>query len=293
MDTYLTVNELNPAVLNRTFDEQHYPGGKGIHVAIAATELGEQAVVLGCWGGPTGKWLKEKCVELNVACSGPEVNGWNRINTTLRSEGVWNDTELVAQGPHITENQYHILCKEFEALLPESGAVVMSGSWPQGAPADAYGPLIELTKKYRIPVWIDCSGDLLLKALLHRPFGIHINQSELNAVLPKHFENKPADYFLHFVQQVALTAGAAGLQLATNKESLRASCSLEKIFSAVGSGDCLTAGLAVAHLRDYDLKSTARFAAACGSANCIREELGLLYRKDVEALLEKVVVSPM
>lgn len=291
VDTYLSADELKPGVLNRVFDELHFPGGKGIHVGIAAAELGEQSIVLGFWAGPTGKWLKEKCLELNVPCTGPEVGGWNRINTTIRSAGKWNETEMVAQGPQITANDYQTCCSELEKLLPDASAVVMSGSWPKDAPEDAYGPLIELAKKFNVPAWIDCSGKLLQQALQHQPHGIHLNKSEWKAVIPVEFENDPARYFLQYAQQVALTAGADGLQFTTSSEKIHATCHLEKIFSAVGSGDCLTAGLAVSHIRNYNAIETARFAAACGSANCMREELGLLYRKDVDALLDKVMVS--
>lgn len=291
VDTYLSVDELKPAALNRVYDEKHFPGGKGIHVALAATELGEQAVVLGFWGGPTGKWLKESCVQFGVECFGVEVQDWNRINTTIRSEGNWNETELVAQGPSITNDEYNLFCKEFQKLLPDASAVVMSGSWPQGAPKDAYGLLIDLAKKFSIPVWIDCSGVVLQEALHHHPYGVHLNKSEMKAIVPPEFEYKPSAFFLQYVQQVALTSGAEGLLFSTHSETIHAHCDLEKIFSAVGSGDCLTAGLAVAFVRKYNNLETVKLATACGSANCVREELGLLHRKDVEELLHRIVID--
>jgi tagatose 6-phosphate kinase len=58
--------------------------------------------------------------------------------------------------------------------------------------------------------------------------------------------------------------------------------------SAVGSGDCLTAGLAVAHDRGHDWRQALRLGVACGAANCLRPELGMIHRADVERLLPTV-----
>ena len=282
--------EIKRGMLNRVKTE-HFPGGKGLHVALAANELGQQALLLGIWAGPTGEWLKEQCEALGVKCFGVEVPGWNRINYTLRSDSDWNETELVSHGPSIVAKHYETLLREFEKQLGAASAVVMSGSWPQGAPVDAYGAFIELAKQFGVPCWIDCSGDLLNRALTHRPYGVHLNKNELQSSLPSSFEKEPEKYFLQFVKQVALTAGKDGLYLFSEEKTIHAVCILEKIFSAVGSGDCLTAGLAVAHIRNYSMEETARFAAACGSANCLREDLGLLCRKDVEELLSKVKLN--
>ena len=87
-----------------------------------------------------------------------------------------------------------------------------------------------------------------------------------------------------------MTAGAEGLFLSNNKNTIHTKCKLEKIYSAIGSGDCLTAGLTIAYLNHFSFDEMAQFACACGSANCIREELGMLYKKDVESLLKRVEV---
>jgi tagatose 6-phosphate kinase len=290
VDAFLLASEIKKGSLNRV-RTNYFPGGKGLHVALAANELGEQALLLGIWAGPTGEWLKEQCEELGVKCFGVEVPGWNRINYTLRSNSDWNETELVSQGPSIVFKHYETLLREFEKQLGDAVGVVMSGSWPQGSPVDAYGTFIELAKQFGVPCWVDGSGDLLNRALAHHPYGVHLNKNELQSSLPFSFEKEPTEYFLQFVDQVALTAGKDGLYLSNGEKTLHAVCPLEKIFSAVGSGDCLTAGLAVAHIRNYSMEETARFAAACGSANCLREDLGLLYRKDVEELLSKVTVN--
>jgi fructose-1-phosphate kinase PfkB-like protein len=88
-----------------------------------------------------------------------------------------------------------------------------------------------------------------------------------------------------------VSAGADGLYLASGNEIFHAHCKIENVLSAVGSGDCLLAGLTVAVRRNMTPMNTARMAAACGAANCLRPELGMLYKTDVERLWEQVRVS--
>jgi tagatose 6-phosphate kinase len=126
--------------------------------------------------------------------------------------------------------------------------------------------------------------------LIHKPFILHLNKSEIEQNVPEAYKGNPKDYYLKFVDVIALTAGAEGLLLCSNKNTIQTKCKLEKIYSAIGSGDCLTAGLTVAYLKDYSFEEMAKLACACGSANCIREELGMLYKKDVETLLKRVEV---
>jgi fructose-1-phosphate kinase PfkB-like protein len=129
VDAFMDAAEIKKGMLNRVKTE-YFPGGKGLHVALAANEVGEQAVLLGVWAGPTGEWLKEQCEALGVRCFGVEVPGWNRINYTLRSNSDWNETELVSDGPSMTQVDYETLLREFEKQLEDVSAVVVSGSWP-------------------------------------------------------------------------------------------------------------------------------------------------------------------
>ena len=74
---------------------------------------------------------------------------------------------------------------------------------------------------------------------------------------------------------------------------MHALCKVEQVHSGVGSGDCLLAGLAIAYTSKWGTMDAAKFGASCGAANCLREELGLLYRKDVDRLLETCEVQKM
>jgi len=292
VDTYWYLEGLYPGKTHRIREERRFPGGKGVHVALAVAELGEPSGLLGLWAGDTGDWLREKCGKGNVACHGPVIAGMNRTCLNLQTDDKnWHDTEFLGLGPTLSHADYQLFLREYTVLLDKAAIVVLSGSWPPGAPEDPYGPLLDLAREKGIPAWLDCSGETLRQALPHRPFGLHLNKKEALDGLPGDYAGAPGSYYLQFAQMLALTAGKEGLFLSDQSTTLHASHRLERIVSAVGSGDCLTAGLAVAQYRGLDLEQMARWGASCGSANCLREELGMLYRKDAEELVEKIVIS--
>lgn len=293
IDMFTWVNDFEPGKVNRVVKEQRFPGGKGIHVALAAAELGEKAILLGFWGGPTGQWIKERCEMAGVSCYGPIINSWSRTCLSLKSNDKYDDTELLGCGPEISKRDYKNFLKEFDNLILKADCITMSGSWPLGAPSDAYEELIKKASTKGKKTFLDCTGKQLSNAMLAKPYNIHLNKTESalifkeeNPELLAGLLNKSCDY-------AAITAGADGLYLKNNSEHFLTKCAIEKVYSSVGSGDCLVAGLAVAFSRGLSTRDSARLAVACGGANCMRPELGMLKLKDVEMLLKKVIVKEL
>ena len=290
VDTYWWLDDLAKAGVNRILKEENFPGGKGTHVAMAIAELGEEVALLGFWAGNEGLWIKEECDKKNVRCFGtilPEGN--NRKCITVRSiKKTIENTEFLGAGPVISQQNYDAFFQEYLQLLNEAEVVVFSGSWPKGAPVDAYGSMIGAANSRVKKAWIDCSGTLLLLSLSHNPYGVHLNKTEAEEIVTN---EKAENYFLEFVRELALTNGSEGLYLYNYHTQVHAMCKPEKIYSSVGSGDFLVAGLAIATLKKYSTLKTAGLATAAGGANCMREELGMLYRGDVNELLKKVIIK--
>ena len=114
VDIYAKIDHFKQGDTNRITEESQYPGGKGVHVAMAAAELGQKVVLLGFWGGPTGLWIKATVEKLypNINCVGPEVNGWTRSCYTFKSASDFDDTELLGTGPileHADMDEFYFL----------------------------------------------------------------------------------------------------------------------------------------------------------------------------------------
>ncbi len=291
IDKFVTVATLKKGKVNRADNEQSFPGGKGVHVALGIKELGEDVAILAFWGGSTGQWIKEQCEAKGIACYGPDVEGWTRTCITLKSEDEFNETELLGKGPTIGAKNHADFLKNYEQLIEKSEMVCMSGSWPQSTVKVDYAQLILKASAFNKKAFIDCSGNMLLSALDKAPYGVHINHHEGYDL----YKTTNPIELLHKVgvssKIVAITCGAKGLYLSDGTKVVHALSKIEKVISAVGSGDSLMAGLVVACQRRYNLVETAKLAASCGAANCIREELGMFYKKEVEQLQKRCSIN--
>lgn len=292
VDMYLWLPKILPGEVHRSEKEQRFPGGKGVHVALAVVELGEKVSLLGFWGGPSGQWIRQRCEEQGITCDGPEVEGWTRTCLSVKSESEFNETEILEAGPLIHAEDFHQYQKAFQELMLKADGITMSGSWPKGAPADGYAQLIGIAKQHQKKVFLDCTGEQLQHALAQKPFVVHLNKNEGASFFHDKDPEKMATLLARECEYAAVTDGAEGLYLASNGGTalVHAQCAVDQVYSSVGSGDCLLAGLAVAFKNNMKLEEAARLAVACGAANCIREDLGMLYRQDVE-MLEKQVNS--
>src|SRR6185369_379817 len=86
------------------------------------------------------------------------------------------------------------------------------------------------------------------------------------------------------VPMPVVSLGADGVVAAHGAEVLHANVPVERVVSAVGSGDCLVAGLAVGLMRGDSLEAMLGLGAACGAANATAG-LGYAQRADIDTLL--------
>lgn len=293
VDTYIWMKQLKPKAVNRANDEKYFPGGKGVHVALALKELTTGVNLLGFWGGATGKWLIRECSDRGVPCFGPEVPGWTRICYTIKGSEDISDTEILGAGPLIISDDMRKFRVVFKECVSDHELVCMSGSWPGSSSDASYAGLIATAKEAGKKVFLDCSGSLLKEALSEKPFAIHINLNEGKALFNLSDPKAIAFELARYCDIAAVTAGEKGLFLVTAESCWHAYCRVDEVFSTVGSGDCLLAGLIYAYHNGMDMKELAQWGVACGAANCINKDLGMIKRSDVMSLLSKAEVRQL
>jgi len=291
VDTFLYFDKFVKGGVNRLSGEKHFPGGKGVHVATAIAELGRDVSLLGFWGGTNGKWMEERIGSMGVKCYGPKIANENRSCYTFKTNDVYNDTEILGAGPVISGAELNLFYKNFEELLKTAEIAVFSGSWPGGVPDYSYLPMIESVAKADKKAIIDTSERYLKPVLDTGIFGIHLNYNESEIITGKKNAPEQNAFLSEKFKMTAVTHGKKGLHLSMGNEIVYANVTLNNVYSAVGSGDCLTAGLAVGLETKSDAEEIAKLGVACGAANCLREDLGMFYKKDVDLLLDKVKIT--
>jgi len=292
IDSYAWLNNFESGGVNRISKMIEYPGGKGVHVALALAELGEDARLMGLWAGNTGDWIKKACLGKKVRSIGVELPGNNRKCYTFLSEDpTFDNSELLEPGPSMTSESWEEFKIDFRKQLSNIRLACMSGSWPQNAPHNAYSELIEVAAENGVRTILDCSGIQLEEAIKTGFFGLHLNQEEAAKLCGSSRMPDLLNKLNNKVELIALTRGKEGLEIYYKGKIISANVEIDKVISTVGSGDCLTAGIAFAVEKDLPLEDIAAYGVACGAANCLTEDLGMLKKEDVERLLPLVKVK--
>lgn len=291
IDTYAWMASFQAGKVNRIEEIQAFPGGKGTHVAMALNELNADVALYGIWAGAAGAWIKKHS---NTTVLGIDIQGENRKCYTFRSDDHrFNHSELLEPGPSFSAGDWQKLKADFEKQIETSSLITLSGSWPKGAPKDAYKQLIHLAQEKNKKVILDGSGEQLENALQTNFYGLHLNEHEAEALCgSKNIEDVLA-FLDGKVTLVALSLGEKGLHLAIHGNVYHACYKVENVISTIGSGDCLTAGIAYAVTENLFPEDIARYGVACGAANCMYEALGMLQKKDVDEIVPKVQLNQL
>ncbi len=218
-------------------------------------------------------------------CIGPELEAWSRSCYTFKSEGEFDDTEIVSSGPEVNEDDCSSLLYHLVQYLPNAKAIALSGSWPGGAKEDGYEEMIKWANKFAIPAFLDSTGIQFKNALKENPYCIHLNRREVLEYTGAKSLEAAQKMMNKECQTSAITDGENGLYFYNGKESLHALSKVDEVYSTIGSGDCLLAGIISGHVQELETQEIANLGAACGAANCIRPELGMIYKEDVERLI--------
>lgn len=295
IDIFAWIKSFKNGQPNRIIKEERYPGGKGIHVAMALAELGMEVVVVGFWGSIVGEWIKKECnfYYPKIKFEGPNLEEWSRSCYTFKSirpEDHFDDTEIISPGPSLTARDIRLLNECVGKFLFGAKVLALSGSWPNGSPEDGYRKFIASAKNHNVPSFVDCTGNQLEQALAERPYCVHLNRKEITTYFNNNDFKEAMIKLLPFCEVAAITDGSDGLHYFSEDKTAHSLVKVDHVFSTVGSGDCLLAGIIAGHMKQMDHYAIAKLGAACGAANCIRKELGMLFQEDVNRLFHEAEV---
>ncbi len=263
-------------------------GGKGANTARMVGQLGGSPELVGFAGGANGRLLETLLTQEGVAFRHVQTGGETRICQTLVEAGNSETTELVEEMPPITPGEW----EEMLALLASldlSFIVTVSGKLPAGAPIDAYAQITKIVAERGGRVILDAPGDPLLLALEYNPFVVKINEVELlQTVGADDLPTACRELIQRGAQSVLITRGSRAAFFVNDGETFEIFPPKITAVNPVGSGDAVTAGMAVELSRGRTPCEAIITGMACGAANALNLVSGLIKPRDVERLLSKV-----
>ena len=269
-------------------------GGKGCNVARALKTLGETPVVSGWVGGFAGQFIETELHREGIQTDFIHTEFESRTCTSILDREQQTVTELYELGEAVPLEKIDELRARIHATIRSFKAVTLSGSLPPGVPPDFYAGIIAIAREAGVLTFLDSSGDALRWGLEAGPFFVKPNEAEATSLLgvarnsPLDFVQAAAEISTKYGTNVLLSMGGNGAIAAKGHDVFVLESPSVDVKSAVGSGDCMLAGLTYGFLRGFSLEEAVVCGVAAGTANTLTIGAGQFKIEDFERLRRQV-----
>jgi 6-phosphofructokinase 2 len=270
------------------------PGGGGINVARAITNLGGTATAIYPVGGCEGTLLIQLLNEHHLQHQGIPIAGTTRIDFSVVDDMTGKQYRFNMPGAPMTTDEWHA-CIHALTDRPTPTYLVLSGSLPPGVPAEFYSHVIDAFKDTDCRIILDTSGTPLQLATQKHIFFLKPNLRELGELTGHPIDDE--DTLITQAKQLidkgtcdalAVSLGAAGAYFFSKDCSEHIIAPLVPIHSRIGAGDSMVAGLTLALSRGHPLPSAIRYGVAAGTAAVLRPGTELCRLDDTERLYHRI-----
>ena len=287
IDYIMKLDEYKDGATNRSFEDNKFPGGKGIMVAKLLKNLGEDPVNLGFVGGFTGDFIIQSLNDLNIKEEFTKIDGQSRINVKLKYDV---ETEINAGVPVINKNEVDNFLEKI-SKLNEDDTLIISGSIPKSLGKDFYKEVLD-TKKLEFT--IDIAGKELLNYLSYKPLLVKPNIDELEEIFQTNIDDANILEYAKKLQElgarnVIISLGKDGSIFVSDEITLKANPIEGKLINSVGAGDSMVAGFVYGIKNGLSKTEAYKLAVACGTATAFSEDIAS--KELIYEILEKVEVK--
>lgn len=272
-------------------------GGKGCNVARALKLLGAAPVVTGWVGGSAGQFIEDGLHAEGIQTDLVHTAFESRTCLSILDPANQTVTEIYEKGEPVPVEAVDAMREHFRAIIGQYDAVTFSGSLPVGVPLDFYRELIDIAHAAGVRAFLDSSKEALQHGVTARPFLIKPNEDEVTALIGQESRSE-ADWIqaaaklsAQYETIVMLSLGPAGALAANGSQVYRVQPPPVEAKSAVGSGDCLLAGLAYGFTHGFAFEDTLAYGVTAGTANTLQVGAGNFKLADFERVLAGVRVT--
>lgn len=297
IDKTIVVSSFDINKIHRPESVVALAGGKGCNVARALKTLGEEPIVSGWVGGFAGQFIEKELREEGIRTDFVHTDFESRTCTSVLDREKQTMTEIYETGESVPLEKIVELQTHIQATIKNYEAVTLSGSLPPGVPPDFYAGVIAIAKSAGIPTYLDSSGDALRIGAEAGPFLVKPNEAEAKSLLgvksgdSLDFVQAAAEISARYKTNVVLSMGKKGAVVAKEQDVFLVSGPSVDAKSAVGSGDCMLAGLAHGVSRGYSFEESILCGVAAGAANTLTIGAGQFKLENFERLRSQVRIS--
>lgn len=266
LDVAARTPRLVPHAKLRCEDVRYSPGGGGLNVARVLHRLGRPVHAVYASGGSNGDRIGELLEEEGVPFEPVPIADATRSNLAVTEANTGDEFRFVLPGPRMSATEWDRIRNRIEALCPQAGHMVASGSLPLGAPEDAYAQLARIAKRRACRFVLDTAGTPLTLALREGVHTIKPSRGEFLAATGAADFNAAlgvagAWLAAGMVERIAVSLGADGACLLTAAGTREVAATPRKSAASLGAGDAFVAGLVESDIRRFQPAQALSFAA--------------------------------
>jgi len=242
--------------------------GKVLNVGAALHQLGANSLTLCPIGGTTGRQIRDDFAERGIPARWLVTGAATRVCTTILDEETGATTELVENSAPLSESELDEYVEAFSEESRAASVVVLSGSLPQGTPANYYRRLLERTPTKAI---LDVRGRELIECLPMQPFLVKPNREELAATVgrPLKTDDDVTEAMTELrtlgAEWIVVSNGPAPLLVLGPDGLRRIEPPRVHVINPIGCGDALCAELALRIEQQCPVLDAIRAAVASAS----------------------------
>lgn len=273
------------------------PGGGGINVARAITQLGGKALAIYLAGGDTGKKIHQLLTDDSVKSVVIETAESTRVNLVVTDTANKKQYLLDMPGSRVNESEWQACLNEITQIA-DVKYMVASGSLPPGAPTDIFAKVASIAQQKGALLIVDTSGEALKKAVEAGVYLIKPNLRELAALIGKtDLDIASVPYAAREIinkgncEVVVVSMGPHGAYLVTKDYSIKITPPSLTVKSTVGAGDSMVAGIVLSLANSKNLIEAVRYGVACGSAATINYGTQLCSKVDADYIYDEIVLK--
>ena len=296
VDVTITIEEFLYGGTNNVLKTKKDISGKGINTSIVLKNLGMESIVAGFSFAEDEKNLKEFLEEKEIPGRLLCITGAMRTNIKIFDDAKKVMSEFNGKGVWVDKKYQDEVLQMMEQLLEETKLLIVSGSIPPGISMDIYGQLTEMATEKGIPVIVDASGELLVRAVNSRPYLIKPNVEELEKTF--HISVKTEEEIVRAankilekgVKYVCISRGKNGAILVTPEKIYLADGLSVEVKGIQGAGDSMIAGICYAMEQGLCEKEYLRYAIAAATGSVLHEGTELCEKSEMLEMVERVDV---
>ncbi|MGL5329649.1 MAG: 1-phosphofructokinase family hexose kinase [Peptostreptococcaceae bacterium] len=257
---------INPSEVNRTSNLVYSPNGKGVNVSLTLKYFDISSVVLGFFGGFTGKYIIDELKKKDIEVRPSWIEEDTRINSFINVDG--EEYKFANAGPNVDKNVQAELIEEIKSAL-DCDTLVISGSLPKNVNESFYEEVVKCCKERNIEVVLDISSKKLRDLLKYNPKLIKPNDEEIEAIFGFKIKNEDDILqimnFLHKegAQSILLTLGEKGMYFYNGEKMYYCAPHKVNLVSSACCGDACLASFLSEWLKD---KNNIEFALKKGAS---------------------------